>query len=605
MQFANIVSIYKGKKSKNSLENDRGIFIMNIFRSILMKIIYNQEYETIDSHMSDSNIGARKRKNIRNHIFILNGIINETINNKKELDIVILDFKQCFDGMWIQDSLNDLYDAGVQNRNLAIIYEANRNNKVAVKTPNDTTERVLIEDIIMQGEVMSPLECSVSVDTFGKECQIEEKYLFYYRNHIGIPSLSMIDDLVNISECGLEAVKLNAFINAKANSKKFQFGKDKCHRLHFGPKNRPCPDLFVDTWKLEESEEYDTGRKTFVDVIDNEHKIEPSDEEKYLGDILTTDGKNVRNIAARRSRGIGNVDKIFTYINDVFLGPYYFEAALLYRSSLLLNSILINSESWYNVSEADIQQLEAVDNIFHRRVLETSSSTPISIMHLELGTLPIRFILKKRRILFLHYILKQSKDDLIYKFFDAQANNPQKGDWVIQIRKDLIDVNIHLSFDNIKSMSENTFKLKVTESIKCAAFKWLLDKIKDKGSEISYNNLNIQDYFLFTEMNTKQRNLLFSLRARMLPVKCNFSKKYDDLTCPVCLDKNKQDSQFHMLECNILLKGENILVKHNISYNDIFSRKAAKQLAIVKIYEDLLRKRRKYEHNYETQVIQT
>ena len=118
------------------------------------------------------------------------------------------------------------------------------------------------------------------------------------------------------------------------------------------------------------------------------------------GDILTTDGKNVRNIAARRSRGIGNVDKIFTYINDVFLGPYYFEAALLYRSSLLLNSILINSESWYNVSEADIQQVEAVDNIFHRKVLETSSSTPISIMHLELGTLPIRFILKKRTFFF-------------------------------------------------------------------------------------------------------------------------------------------------------------------------------------------------------------
>ena len=50
MQFANIVSIYKGEKSKNSLENDRGIFILNIFRSILMKIIYNEEYETINKN---------------------------------------------------------------------------------------------------------------------------------------------------------------------------------------------------------------------------------------------------------------------------------------------------------------------------------------------------------------------------------------------------------------------------------------------------------------------------------------------------------------------------------------------------------------------------
>ena len=62
MQYANITSIYKGKGGKNDLLNERGIFGINIFRSILLKIIYNDEYEHIDSHMSDSNVGGRKRK---------------------------------------------------------------------------------------------------------------------------------------------------------------------------------------------------------------------------------------------------------------------------------------------------------------------------------------------------------------------------------------------------------------------------------------------------------------------------------------------------------------------------------------------------------------
>jgi hypothetical protein len=148
MQYANIIYIYKGRGKMNSLENDRGIFIINIVRSILMKLIYKEEYDTIDENMSDSNVGARKRKNIRNHIFILNGIINETINSKKKaIDIVILDYKQCFDGMWLEDCLNDLYDAGVQNPNLALIYGANRKNKVAVKTPSCLTERVTSDNI--------------------------------------------------------------------------------------------------------------------------------------------------------------------------------------------------------------------------------------------------------------------------------------------------------------------------------------------------------------------------------------------------------------------------------------------------------------------------
>ena len=150
---------------KNDLRNDRGIFIMNVFKSIMMKIIYNEEYEGINMNMSDSNIGARKMKNIRNHIFILNGIINEAIRNGKSVDIQILDYRQCFDSMWLEDCINDMYDCGVKNRNLAVIYEANKVNKVAVMTPNGLTERRNIEKIVMQGEIFGPLECSTGCPT--------------------------------------------------------------------------------------------------------------------------------------------------------------------------------------------------------------------------------------------------------------------------------------------------------------------------------------------------------------------------------------------------------------------------------------------------------
>ena len=44
MQYSNIVSIYKVKGEKMNLDNDRGIFIVNIFRAIIMKIVYNGKY---------------------------------------------------------------------------------------------------------------------------------------------------------------------------------------------------------------------------------------------------------------------------------------------------------------------------------------------------------------------------------------------------------------------------------------------------------------------------------------------------------------------------------------------------------------------------------
>jgi hypothetical protein len=61
MRFANITTVPK-KGSLTVLENERGIFRVDIVRSILMRIIYNEKYPLIDSNMSDGQMGGRKGK---------------------------------------------------------------------------------------------------------------------------------------------------------------------------------------------------------------------------------------------------------------------------------------------------------------------------------------------------------------------------------------------------------------------------------------------------------------------------------------------------------------------------------------------------------------
>jgi hypothetical protein len=62
--------------------------------------------------------------------------------------VKILDYKQCFDAMWLEETLNDLYEAGVQDDQLAILYEANKTVDVSVKTPHGLTKREAIQKII-------------------------------------------------------------------------------------------------------------------------------------------------------------------------------------------------------------------------------------------------------------------------------------------------------------------------------------------------------------------------------------------------------------------------------------------------------------------------
>ena len=185
-------------------------------------------------------------------MFIINGIINEVINGKAEaIDIEIIDYRQCFDSMWLSESINDLYESGIQNENLAIIHAANSHNLVAVNTPVGLTTREAVEDIVMQGEVTGPGQCSNQVDTYGKECIKDAKLLYNYRGEVGIPPLGMVDDVVAVSRCGVESVLMNAFLNQKTNIKRLQYGPDKCHQLHVGKQKTLCPELYIDEWKLE------------------------------------------------------------------------------------------------------------------------------------------------------------------------------------------------------------------------------------------------------------------------------------------------------------------------------------------------------------------
>ena len=58
---------------------------------------------------------------------------------------------------------------------------------------------------------------------------------------------------------------------------------------------------------------------------------------------------------------------------------------------------------------------------------------------------------------------------LIHEYFNAQVKHPVKGDWVTTIKQDLSDVNICMTYDEIRTTSKEVFKQTVKEKIKIAA----------------------------------------------------------------------------------------------------------------------------------------
>ena len=383
----------------------------------------------------------------------------------------------------------------------------------------------------------------------------EDKLLYLYKDEVKVPILTMVDDALAISECGYKTNMLNSFINTKTNIKKLQYGVKKCFKMHVGKTcvKEICPDLHVDGWKVVEVTEVTTGEKILDDEYTGAHKMEEVDNEKYLGDILSSDGKNCKNIAARKNRGFGVITQIMSILTDICFGRHYFEVAIILRNSLLISSLLTNSEAWYNLTIADIKELESVDEIMLRKILECPSSTPKEMLYLELGVLPIRYIIMMRRLNFLQYILYEDKNSLIHSFLKTQLKKPTSKDWGQTVLSDIKALNLKLTIYDIENLPITSFKTLVKDAVNVEALKYLNKEKKNhsKVAHIVHKKLEMENYLKPCETSTNEGKFLFILRTRMLELKGNFRNKYSDVICPCC--KLEEDLQEHLVTCISLI----------------------------------------------------
>ena len=108
---------------------------------------------------------------------------------------------------------------------------------------------------------------------------------------------------------------------------------------------------------------------------------------------------------------------LVTILEGIPFGDFYFEVAVILRNSLLVSSLLSNSEAWYNVTKYEVDFLETIDLMLLRSVLKAPKSTPKEMLYLELGCIPFREIIRKRRLSFVFYILHEDTNSMVYRFF--------------------------------------------------------------------------------------------------------------------------------------------------------------------------------------------
>ena len=584
MNYPNVTTVPK-KGSRIELMNERGIFRVSVLRSILMRMIYNDEYPIIDSNMSDCQMGARKNKGCKNNIFIVNGIIHDVLSSKnmKPVLLQISDYAQMFDSISLTQALSDVYDAGFDDDKLALVHKANNEINMAVNTPSGLSERQEIKNSVLQGDTFGSLLASVQVDSIGQEC-VEAGYGYQYKKELPISLLGLVDDLIGITEAGHQAQQMNVFLNLKTAEKCLQFGPSKCKTMLVGKNtdNIINTKLFVDKWEVKH-DEADTGEEMLVETYIGKVPIEETEEQRYLGFVLSSTGNNMANINSMKKKSNGIIRKIFSKLENLKLQKYYVECAIIFMKVMLRSSILYACETYYNLKENEIRSIEMIEERFLRELFNTGKGCPLSQLYAEVGLIPARHEIIRIRLLYLHDILIQKEDSMIFRMLHLQIQYPKRGDWASVCLKNLNELQIEMSLQEIKLMKKSKFKSIIDEKIAVVAFNYLKQKQGSKGKEIEFSELQMAEYLLpWSGLFLADQRKIFSLRNKMVKIVNNFSSIKQTCQC------GEIETLEHLYICLEFSENKDEEVT---PYEEIYSNNISKQVKVLRRFEQIFLKR--------------
>ena len=350
---------------------------------------------------------------------------------------------------------------------------------------------------------------------------------------------------------------MNAFIAQQ----KLNLGKNKCVKVHVGNKCAECENLYVHDEIMKES-----------------HQV------KYLGDVIHKDGRPRATIVERINRGWAICGQIFGLLKEIPIGNLRVQIGLELRQAWLLNGMLFNSEVWYGLKDSDIASFVEIDQYLIRGLLKAHAKTPLEHLYLETGTLPVKYIIITRRLIYLKEILDIPHTEIIKKVYRCQQANPDPGDWCQSIEKDLKDININITEETIENMSTLDYKKLIKTRARNAAFVEL-DILKESHNKVELNQYDglicPQGYLTSSTITNTHCYILFALRSHSVRgIKENFKNMFPQNT--LCLCERFSDTQQHLLHCKVL---QDICpMKEQVYYNYIYGT-TQQQEDIAKVFE--------------------
>ena len=337
-------------KKANAVEcsDYRTISLISHASKILLKIINNRMQSKADMVLGRTQFGFRRGCGTREAIAVMRTLCERSLEYGNEIFICFVDFEKAFDRIdWVL-MLKILKKIGVDWRDRRLIMNLYRNQKAVVRIQHEFSDEGELGRGVRQGCCMSPLLFNIYAEAMMEEAMegIEEGV------KIGgklLKDVRFADDqgMIASREAGLQ--KIMDSLNATA--------------LRYGMKIN-----IKKTKVMKVSREGGT-----INITINGLKIEQVKSFKYLGCILTEDGKCENEIKCR----IAQAKEAFSKRKELLTKSLKNPTKIKIVKTLVWTTLLYGSETW-TLRKEDIRKLEALEMWIWRRMERISWSDKIT-----------------------------------------------------------------------------------------------------------------------------------------------------------------------------------------------------------------------------------
>ena len=541
-----ITSLWKGKGDREMLKNHRGITVSSAIGTI-PEVILNKRYVK-HMEMTQAQAGGRENCSTYDHVFIARAIIEYGLKTKKPIFITFYDVSKAFDHADVDDMFNAVWTSSIRGKIWRLGKKFQENLTAKVKTRFGNSRSLTRECGGKQGGHLMPTIFGKLMDSLA-DSLLKTKDVGAWIKDVYIPALLFVDDVLTVAEGEENQKKMLEKIADFAIQHKMEWGVDKCKVMQVGRSKN-----VVETWKL--------GDKT----------IESASEYKYLGDIITRNGTNKRNLEERQKKVNQAVRGIKSCAQHEVMEKVQNQVIIRLHETVVIPALLTNAESW-TLTKSDEKLCERIEIGALKSVLGLPKTFPSPALIYATGTLYTTLRMDKKQLLYLQKIL--GRDDQHWTKHMLMVLNELGTGWSKHIKLKLNEYGLEQEFQTIKDKSKKQWQNEVTSAVEAKQKERLEQECKKENGEVKEKTRHVLEQLQDPSYSRKPCQVLRLSRSKariiliarygMLDCAANYSHSYKSKQCEVC---EVLDDENHRLNGCGQLKGAEEWTDFNQVYSE-------------------------------------